>query len=108
MLPPEPVSAAITTSGELRFGTCLLEPPAGYVLADLEQGKGFVSDLLGGQIELSVDGIGPNLHAILGDLPTKTNAWVLLNNREGQAKAQAEAQNIPVVNPAAEPAPAAE
>ncbi len=51
------------------------------------------------------------LHAILGDLPTKTNAWVLLNNLEGQAKAQAEAQNIPVVNPgqpAAETAPAAE
>jgi hypothetical protein len=48
------------------------------------------------------------LHAILGDLPTKTNAWVLLNNLESQAKAQAEAQNIPVVNPAAEPAPAAE
>lgn len=51
------------------------------------------------------------LHAILGDLPTKTNAWVLLNNLEGQAKAQAEAQNIPVVTPgqpAAEAAPAAE
>ena len=48
------------------------------------------------------------LHAILGDLPTKTNAWVLLNNLVGQAKAQAEAQNIPVANPAADPAPAAE
>jgi hypothetical protein len=47
------------------------------------------------------------LRAILGDLPTKTNAWVLLNNLESQAKAQAEAQNIPVVNFAADPAPAA-
>lgn len=48
------------------------------------------------------------LHAILGDMPTKTNAWVLLNNFESQAKAQAEAQNIPVVNPAvAETDPAA-
>jgi hypothetical protein len=45
------------------------------------------------------------LRAILGDLPTKTNAWVLLNNLESQAKAQAEAQNIPVVNFAADPAP---
>jgi len=27
------VAPAITTSGELRFGTCLLEPPAGYALA---------------------------------------------------------------------------
>jgi hypothetical protein len=48
------------------------------------------------------------LHAILGDMPTKTNAWVLLNNLESQAKAQAEAQNIPVATPAAETAPAAE
>ena len=52
------VSAAITTSGELRFGTCLLEPPAGYVLADLEQGKGFVSDLLGGQA-VRIEGEAP-------------------------------------------------
>jgi cobalt-precorrin 5A hydrolase/precorrin-3B C17-methyltransferase len=52
------VSAAITTSGELRFGTCLLEPPAGYVLADLEQGKGFVSDLLGGQT-VRIEGDAP-------------------------------------------------
>ncbi|HGP1204563.1 TPA: SAM-dependent methyltransferase, partial [Pseudomonas aeruginosa] len=43
------VAPAITTSGELRFGTCVLNPPAGYVLADLEQGKRFVADLLGGQ-----------------------------------------------------------
>jgi cobalt-precorrin 5A hydrolase/precorrin-3B C17-methyltransferase len=52
------VSAAITTSGELRFGTCLLEPPAGYVLADLEQGKGFVSDLLGGEA-VRIEGDAP-------------------------------------------------
>lgn len=42
------VAPAITTSGELRFGTCLLNPPAGYALADIEQGKHFVSDLLAG------------------------------------------------------------
>ena len=47
------------------------------------------------------------LHAILSDLPTRSNAWVLRNNIEMQAKAQAEAQNIPVVDPNA-PAPAAE
>jgi cobalt-precorrin 5A hydrolase/precorrin-3B C17-methyltransferase len=28
------VAAAITTSGELRFGTCLLNPPDGYALGD--------------------------------------------------------------------------
>jgi cobalt-precorrin 5A hydrolase / precorrin-3B C17-methyltransferase len=43
------VAAAITTSGELRFGTCLLNPPSGYALGDLELGKRFVSDLLAGE-----------------------------------------------------------
>ncbi len=53
--------AAITTSGELRFGTCLLDPPSGYALADLEQGKRFVSDLLGGE-SLRIDGTAPWLN----------------------------------------------
>ncbi|WP_296269337.1 precorrin-3B C(17)-methyltransferase [Pseudomonas sp. UBA6562] len=56
------VQAAITTSGELRFGTCLLNPPAGYVLADLEQGKRFVSDLLAGE-QLRIEGQAPWLDA---------------------------------------------
>jgi cobalt-precorrin 5A hydrolase/precorrin-3B C17-methyltransferase len=43
------VQPAITTSGELRFGTCVLNPPEGYALADLGQGKRFVSDLLAGE-----------------------------------------------------------
>ena len=43
------VSPSITTSGELRFGTCVLNPPEGYALADLGQGKRFVSDLLAGE-----------------------------------------------------------
>jgi cobalt-precorrin 5A hydrolase / precorrin-3B C17-methyltransferase len=43
------VPAAITTSGELRFGTCVLNPPRGYALASIEQGKRFVSDLLAGE-----------------------------------------------------------
>ncbi|MFM0299425.1 precorrin-3B C(17)-methyltransferase [Paraburkholderia sediminicola] len=43
------VSPAITTSGELRFGTCVLNPPDGYALADIAQGKRFVSDLLAGE-----------------------------------------------------------
>lgn len=52
------VAAAITTSGELRFGTCLLNPPQGYALADLEQGKRFVSDLLAGE-SVRVEGEAP-------------------------------------------------
>ncbi|SFB51840.1 cobalt-precorrin 5A hydrolase / precorrin-3B C17-methyltransferase [Pseudomonas simiae] len=52
------VAAAITTSGELRFGTCLLKPPAGYELADLELGKRFVSDLLAGE-SVRIEGAAP-------------------------------------------------
>ena len=52
------VSAAITTSGELRFGTCLLNPPAGYQLADIELGKRFVSDLLSGE-SVRIEGAAP-------------------------------------------------
>ncbi|QAY82752.1 precorrin-3B C(17)-methyltransferase [Pseudomonas arsenicoxydans] len=52
------VSAAITTSGELRFGTCLLNPPSGYTLGDLELGKRFVSDLLAGQ-QVRIEGAAP-------------------------------------------------
>lgn len=52
------VAPAITTSGELRFGTCLLNPPSGYALADLELGKRFVSDLLAGE-PVRIDGEAP-------------------------------------------------
>lgn len=63
--------AAITTSGELRFGTCLLDPPPGYVLADLQQGKRFVSDLLGGEA-VRIEGEAPWLDA--AQLPTDGSA----------------------------------
>ncbi|MPW20724.1 precorrin-3B C(17)-methyltransferase [Paraburkholderia sp. CNPSo 3157] len=43
------VKPAITTSGELRFGACVLNPPDGYTLASIDQGKRFVSDLLAGE-----------------------------------------------------------
>ncbi|WP_233837500.1 precorrin-3B C(17)-methyltransferase [Paraburkholderia sp. ZP32-5] len=52
------VAPAITTSGELRFGTCVLNPPDGYVLADIGQGKRFVSDLLAGE-STRVEGDAP-------------------------------------------------
>ena len=52
------VAPAITTSGELRFGTCLLNPPSGYALGDLEQGKRFVSDLLSGE-PVRIEGEAP-------------------------------------------------
>ena len=52
------VSPAITTSGELRFGRCVLNPPEGYALADPGQGKRFVSDLLAGE-STRVEGDAP-------------------------------------------------
>ena len=52
------VTPAITTSGELRFGTCLLNPPSGYALGDLEVGKRFVSDLLAGE-PVRIEGDAP-------------------------------------------------
>lgn len=54
---------AITTSGELRFGTCLLNPPDGYALSSLAQGKRFVSDLLAGEAT-RIDGIAPWLETV--------------------------------------------
>ena len=52
------IAPAITTSGELRFGTCLLNPPSGYALGDLELGKRFVSDLLAGE-PVRIEGDAP-------------------------------------------------
>lgn len=39
------------------------------------------------EIQLTVDEFN-FLRSVLGDLPTKTNAWILLNNLERQAQAQ--------------------
>lgn len=70
------VAPAITTSGELRFGTCLLDPPPGYALADLEQGKRFVADLLGGEA-MRVAGDAPWLEAVA--LPRDSAAKLTLH-----------------------------
>ena len=65
------IAPAITTSGELRFGTCLLNPPSGYTLASLDEGKRFVSDLLAGA-SLHIDGEAPWLDA--AQLPKEDSA----------------------------------
>jgi cobalt-precorrin 5A hydrolase / precorrin-3B C17-methyltransferase len=41
--------AAVTTSGDIRFRTALLAPPSGYILANPEHAKTFLSNLLSGQ-----------------------------------------------------------
>lgn len=42
------VPAAITTTGELRFGVNLLHPPKDYILANPDAAKRFTSDMLAG------------------------------------------------------------
>lgn len=80
------VAPAITTSGELRFGTCLLNPPAGYALADLEQGKRFVSDLLAGE-SVRVEGDAPWLDKV--QLPRDTQAARTIHVSHAQREPQA-------------------
>lgn len=70
------VAPAITTSGELRFGTCLLNPPSGYALADLELGKRFVSDLLAGE-SVRIDGTAPWLEQ--AQLPQSEQAQLAIH-----------------------------
>lgn len=70
------VSPAITTSGELRFGTCLLNPPSGYTLGDLELGKRFVSDLLAGE-RVRIEGAAPWLEQ--AQLPQDSQAHLAIH-----------------------------
>jgi cobalt-precorrin 5A hydrolase/precorrin-3B C17-methyltransferase len=42
------VAPAITTTGDIRFRTALLAPPAGYHLANPDHAKTFIADLLAG------------------------------------------------------------
>ncbi|QDD92080.1 precorrin-3B C(17)-methyltransferase [Pseudomonas oryzihabitans] len=57
------VAPAITTSGELRFGTCLLDPPVGYALADVDVAKHRVADLLAGE-PVRIEGEAPWLDEV--------------------------------------------
>lgn len=81
------VTAAITTSGELRFGTCLLNPPSGYALADLEAGKRFVSDLLAGH-SVRIEGAAPWLDQV--QLPQDPQAQRAIHVGSGVRAARAD------------------
>ncbi|MHC1547754.1 precorrin-3B C(17)-methyltransferase [Phyllobacterium sp. K27] len=52
------VPAAITTSGELRFGTCLLNPPPQFQLKNPDDAKKFIADMLAGKT-VRIDGDAP-------------------------------------------------
>lgn len=49
---------AITTTGELRFGTCLINPPPGYRLHNQADGKTFIANLLAGA-RMRIEGEAP-------------------------------------------------
>lgn len=42
------VAAAVTTAGDARFGVALDDPPPGHVLANPQDAKGFMADMLAG------------------------------------------------------------
>ncbi|BAY97796.1 cobalamin biosynthesis precorrin-3 methylase [Tolypothrix tenuis PCC 7101] len=52
------IKAAITTTGDIRFRTALLSPPAGYHLANPDDAKKFISDLLAGA-QVKLEGTAP-------------------------------------------------
>lgn len=52
------VQAAITTTGDIRFRTALLSPPFGYCLANPEDAKKFIADLLAGA-KVKLEGTAP-------------------------------------------------
>lgn len=52
------VQPAITTTGDIRFRTALLAPPAGYHLANPDAAKTFIADLLAGAT-LQLEGKAP-------------------------------------------------
>ncbi len=52
------VSPAITTTGDIRFRTALLAPPLGYYLANPDQAKKFISDLIAGA-SVRIEGVAP-------------------------------------------------
>jgi cobalt-precorrin 5A hydrolase / precorrin-3B C17-methyltransferase len=64
------VAPAITTTGDLRFRTALLSPPAGYHLANPEHAKTFIADLLAG-VSVRLEGTARWLQE--SNLPIATN-----------------------------------
>ncbi|MCG6134588.1 MAG: precorrin-3B C(17)-methyltransferase [Nostoc sp. LLA-1] len=52
------VQPAITTTGDIRFRTALLSPPPGYHLANPDDAKKFISDLLAGA-QVKLEGTAP-------------------------------------------------
>ncbi|MEA5576060.1 precorrin-3B C(17)-methyltransferase [Anabaena sp. UHCC 0451] len=79
------VKAAITTTGDLRFQTALLSPPPGYHLANPEDAKKFIADLLAGA-KVKLVGIAPWLSE--SNLPIDDNGELTIQVTENAAISQ--------------------
>jgi cobalt-precorrin 5A hydrolase / precorrin-3B C17-methyltransferase len=73
------IKPAITTTGDIRFHTALLSPPSGYHLANPEQGKKFIADLLAGE-KLKLEGTAPWLSE--SNLPIAENGELIIQITE--------------------------
>ncbi|MBK1986900.1 precorrin-3B C(17)-methyltransferase [Sphaerospermopsis aphanizomenoides BCCUSP55] len=79
------VKPAITTTGDLRFHTALLSPPPGYRLANPEDGKKFIADLLAGA-KVKLEGTAPWL--IESKLPIDPNGELTIQVTESLGNPQ--------------------
>ena len=80
------IQPAITTTGDIRFHTALLSPPAGYHLANPEHGKKFIADLLaGGKVKL--EGTAPWLSE--SNLPIDENGELIIQITENLGNSDA-------------------
>ncbi|MFN9407110.1 MAG: SAM-dependent methyltransferase, partial [Dolichospermum sp.] len=73
------IKPAITTTGDIRFHTALLSPPVGYHLANPEQGKKFIADLLAGE-KVKLVGTAPWLRE--SNLPIDENGQLKIKITE--------------------------
>jgi cobalt-precorrin 5A hydrolase / precorrin-3B C17-methyltransferase len=73
------VSPAITTTGDIRFRTALFSPPSGYHLANPDQAKTFIADLLSGA-SVKLEGAAPWLSE--SQLPIAGNGQLMIQITE--------------------------
>ncbi|BAY11821.1 precorrin-3B C(17)-methyltransferase [Calothrix sp. NIES-2098] len=74
------VKAAITTTGDIRFRTALLSPPPGYHLANPDDAKTFISDLLAGA-QVKLEGTAPWLSNSQLPIDANGNLTIKISDR---------------------------
>nr|WP_179198142.1 precorrin-3B C(17)-methyltransferase [Nostoc sp. T09] len=74
------VKAAITTTGDIRFRTALLSPPPGYHLANPDDAKTFISDLLAGA-QVKLEGTAPWLSNSQLPIDSNGNLTIKISDR---------------------------